>query len=706
MKPSRAELKKITHLFFIWFFSALLGALIFMTDFFSAAERLALDRKFLLFQRSYDREDVTLITIDASSLDRFSRQFNLHWPWPRELYGMVVSYLKEAGVNTVTFDVLFDRPDIDRLDTEGPVSDRRFAEAIYNSKNVTLAANSVIADSLTQSLPEEFSSLKKFFLSAEGDHSKIPPVVPANAPISLLQYAAGRVGNAYVPTRHDGVIRSTYLMMPVAGLDQKERYYPSLPFAAYVMSKKKDKDFSFIDEEGDGALSDGQENEIKIRFSGNTLQAFSSDIPLQPDGTYRINWYSRGGVHDGTFPYYSFYDVFRSALAHMHNRPEMAPLDVSVFKGQNIVIGASAAGLADIKTTPFSAIEPYPGMEIQATVLANLLDAEFLGEMSAFWSVFLIFIFLIPVIYGVGMGRHIYSIIISVTLPLLILATGLFLFGFFRFIMPTVFFTGVALIGIGITYVYRYLTEERQKKMMRSAFSQYVQKEFVDRIADDPEQLKLGGQQKELTVMFTDMANFTSISEKLTPEELSRFLNDYLTDMTHIVFHHGGTLDKFIGDAVMAFWGAPIDQPDHALRACRCALDMQQRLKEHSEAWEQEGYPPVSIRIGINTGPMVVGNMGSKDRFNYTVLGDAVNLGARLEPLNKQYDTQVMISEFTLQSLNICLKKPALTLGKNDPFDEKQINNDSPDVIVRELDRITVKGKSKPVSVYELLWAS
>ncbi len=583
---------------------------------------------------------------------------------------MLLDYLNEAGARTVTFDILFDRPDIDRLDTEGPVSDRRFAESIYSSDNVVLAINSVPAtgeDSASgKSMPSGnlLQDIYRHAIPLKNRHPDIPPMRPVNIPITPIQLAARQLGSAYVPTRHDGVIRNTYLLMPAAGGVEEGLHIPSLPMAVWLTGT-------------------GPPPQKLPDFSNGRLHIHNRSIPLQPDGTYRINWYTRGGVRDGTFPYYSFYDTFRSSLALMQDRPDRAPLEADLFRDRHVVIGASAAGLADIKTTPFSALEPYPGMEIQATVLANLLDGEFLEEMSGTLALLLLWIVLLPVIFGIGALRHVTSLSLAVILPLLVITSGLAAFALVRFVVPTFFFTVSLMPGIGATYIYRYLTEERQKKAITSAFSQYVQKEFVYRIAEDPGQLRLGGQQKELTILFSDMADFTSISEKLEPQELSAFLNDYLTEMTRIVFDHGGTLDKFIGDAIMAFWGAPIEQEDHALRACRCALAMQRRLEERSKEWSNMGYPAVSVRIGINTGPMIVGNMGSRDRFNYTVLGDAVNLGARLEPLNKQFGTKIIISEFTLRHI-------------------RKMGSDETGLKVRELDRITVKGKSSAVTIHEL----
>jgi len=666
-----AKRQKLLSLFFIWLFSAVIGTVILTTGLIAAADQLVLDRKFLLFQREYERNDIALVTIDASSLERFSTDFQLHWPWPRELYGILLDFLDGAGAQTVTFDVLFDRPDIDRIDTDGATSDLRFAEAIARSGNVILAANST-EDGNDPILDSEAGpEMHRSFIPVHQVHPAIEMVTPVNLPIPSLRNTASQIGNAYVPVRHDGVIRFTYLIMPLKNGGEENPHYPSLSMAAWLASSA-----SPLHEP-----ATIQNDQLRIR---------DMTIPLQSDGTYRINWYSRGGVRDGTFPYYSFYDVFLSGLAVLQQRPERAPLPDDLFRGRHVVIGASAAGLADIKTTPFSAIEPYPGMEIQATVLANLLDGQFVKEIPKAMVLFLLWAILFLGIFSVGISRHVNSIVLALAIPTFIILAGLSVFALYRLVIPTAFFTATAMLGIVTTYIFRYVTEERQKKAIKSAFSQYVQKEYVDSIAEDPGKLKLGGQQKELTVLFSDMSNFTSISEFLSPQELSSFLNDYLTDMTRIVFEHGGTLDKFIGDAVMAFWGAPVDQPDHALRACRCALAMQAHLAERADEWEKRGYPPVSIRIGINTGPMIVGNMGSRDRFNYTVLGDAVNLGARLEPLNKKYGTKIIISEFTRDALD------ANTTRSENPEYERKPS-------VRELDRITVKGKMQAVTIYELL---
>ncbi|MGM0738496.1 MAG: CHASE2 domain-containing protein, partial [Bacteroidota bacterium] len=269
--------RKVISLILIWFFSAGLGTVFHLTDVLAPAERLLLDHKFLLFQREYERDDIALIAVDASSLDRFSSEFNLYWPWPREMYGMLLDYLNEAGARTVTFDILFDRPDIDRLDTEGPVSDRRFAESIYSSDNVVLAINSVPAtgeDSASgKSMPSGnlLQDIYRHAIPLKNRHPDIPPMRPVNIPITPIQLAARQLGSAYVPTRHDGVIRNTYLLMPAAGGVEEGLHIPSLPMAVWLTGT-------------------GPPPQKLPDFSNGRLHIHNRSIPLQPDGTYRINW--------------------------------------------------------------------------------------------------------------------------------------------------------------------------------------------------------------------------------------------------------------------------------------------------------------------------------------------------------------------------------------------------------------------------------
>jgi len=287
-----------------------------------------------------------------------------------------------------------------------------------------------------------------------------------------------------------------------------------------------------------------------------------------------------------------------------------------------------------------------------------------------------------------------FAIVLGMTLPRLGAKSGVAIFlAFFAGYLGIVYYLFVAKgIWFNLVYpasalffgytsqtAYRFFTEERRARDIRKMFSSYVAKRIVDELIRDPSKAKLGGDRKEITVLFSDIRGFTSFSEKLQPEEVVSLLNEYLGAMTEIVFEYEGTLDKFVGDAIVALWGAPIGQPDHAERACRCALAMIGRLKELQVKWAAEGKHVIDIGIGINTGDMVVGNIGAPGKkMDYTVIGDNVNLGARLESLTRQYNNHIIISEYTYSKVNNIIQ-------------------------VNELGSVTVKGKQQPVVIYDLV---
>ncbi|HVK60263.1 MAG TPA: CHASE2 domain-containing protein [Bdellovibrionales bacterium] len=362
------------------------------------------------------------------------------------------------------------------------------------------------------------------------------------------------------------------------------------------------------------------------------------------------------------------------------------------LKDKVLVFGATAMAVYDLRVTPFE--ENFPGVETHANVLSNLLveDARARGERlpasapgflrihpteeKVMWIVLL----------GLGL---VLSALLSYfgSVAGLGIATGTMagvyffdkIFLFNQGIVSTIVFPQ-ALVGINFVTLtfYKYFTEERKKQALNGTFSKYVSPAIVDEILKDPQNIELGGKKMELTVMFSDVRGFTTISEKLDPRALSDLLNSYLTPMTNLVFEHKGTLDKYMGDAIMAFWGAPIHFKDHAKHACRCALAMLVKLRELQAQLRAQNLPEIDIGIGLNTGDMSVGNMGSDTVRSYTVMGDSVNLGSRLEGINKEYGTRIIISEFTFAAVK-------------DSF------------VCREVDWVRVKGKNQPVRIFELI---
>jgi adenylate cyclase len=349
-------------------------------------------------------------------------------------------------------------------------------------------------------------------------------------------------------------------------------------------------------------------------------------------------------------------------------------IDPALFKDHYVFFGYSAQGLLDLRPSP---VDPkYPGVEIHATYLDNLLAGDGMRHIGV-WEYLFITVWALFFAFAVGRIRR--AVLIA---PMFILGAGLpaavgwiaYGFGWWVPVVPPV----LAALAAGLSMLLiSYAGEGRQKRVIKNAFGQYLSPVVIERLIEDPDLLQLGGEKRCLSIFFSDVAGFTSISEKLDPVGLTSLLNDYLSEMTSIIYEHGGTIDKYEGDAIIAFWNAPLDLPDHALSAVRASLECQKRLAAINPRLQAIAGKPVTARIGLNTGDVVIGNMGSVQRFNYTFLGDAGNLASRLEGINKLFGTQFMVSQFTKESAG-----------------------DAPDIHWREISRVRVVGKNLPVTVY------
>jgi adenylate cyclase len=319
--------------------------------------------------------------------------------------------------------------------------------------------------------------------------------------------------------------------------------------------------------------------------------------------------------------------------------------DPTVFKDCYVFFGFSAPGLMDLRPTPVSRV--YPGVEIHATVLDNLLSYDFLRDAPRPLVVSTVMLLaLLSAMTVVHSRRARYSVLaFGGFLPIAaILGTAAYQAGFWWPVIVTEGAVGASMVAaLGLNYA----TEGRQKTYIKHLFKHYLSPAVIERLIEDPSRLQLGGERRELSIFFSDLEGFSSISERLDPRDLAGLLNDFLTDMTDIILEEGGTVDKYEGDAIIAFWNAPLDQQDHAVRACRAASRCQQRLKERGQEFQQRAGVPLRMRVGINTGDVNVGNFGSRQRFDYTVLGDAANLASRLEGANKAFGTGTMIAEST-----------------------------------------------------------
>ena len=383
--------------------------------------------------------------------------------------------------------------------------------------------------------------------------------------------------------------------------------------------------------------------------------------PLKNENRFLVNYIGPSG----TYQHYSFTDVVREE----YGKEE--------FKDKIVLIGATAPDLHDNYFVPTSYGTAMPGVEIHANVIQQFFTGRDLNTAPSWLTILIIFI----IAAGIALMVFYLPIWVSAVLSLATMVAYTFIAIFVfnaGWILNIVYVPVTIVITYIATMIYFYLSEKRSRKKVLGAFGKYVSKDVIKHILEHPDRLKLGGEKREITVFFSDIRGFTTISEALTPEQLVHLLNEYLTEMTNIILKYNGVVDKYMGDAIMAFWNAPLSQPKHAERACVTSLEMEKRLKELQVKWTKQGVPPLEIGIGLNTGHAVVGNMGSYDRFDYTAMGDTVNLGSRLEGINKPYGTRIIISETTKAKLSKAF-------------------------LVRKLDRVRVKGKKEPITIYELV---
>ncbi len=593
------------------------------------------------FEEQPTIDDIIIIDIDQRAVQKLGKFSQ----WPREYHTQVVDFLHRAGALAVGLDILYDK------DIWHPEQDKEFVQTVRNAGNVYSAIYFAPADSdnwlpVMKSEPEGFEAERFYYTMPLESEKYFKREDRFESEFVELLNASRGVGHVNFIGDVDGVVRSIHLFT-----NFNHHLYPTLGFKI------------FMDVIGvDSVIFDPQLQFMNLFRERELLL----QIPTDEYGNLFINW---AGPFK-TFRYISFYDVLK---AKERNLPP------EIFQNKIVLLGTSLAGLYDLRNVPFE--RAFPGVEIHANILYTLINQNFITRMNE-KSTFLLLI-LIGLILGVILirTRPLFSIIFIVVLGFVYVITVTIIFFEQSYWIEIIAPLLTIVLSFSLIYVYRYITEEKDKRFIRSTFSHFVTKSVVDELLANPEKIKLGGEKKECTVLFSDVAGFTTISEQLEPEELVHLLNEYLTEMTNIVFKYEGMLDKYEGDAIMAVFGAPVERGNHAYQACATALEMQQRLVAMREVWRKQNRPELRMRVGINTGPMVVGNMGSESRFDYTVMGDAVNLGARLEPANKIYGTNIMIGEGTV--------KKAGDL-----------------IIARPLDLLRVKGKTEPVWVYELVGLS
>jgi adenylate cyclase len=579
---------------------------------------------------------VVVVTVDQPDLDFFKTQ-GVTWPWPRQLYAPLIDYCRWAGAKAVIFDILFTE-----ASSRGPEDDQRLAQAAAAAGNVVLPF--FLSRNAKPPNPSESDLLKRAGLAIPGASPRDQPAYQAViTPIPPLLAAAGALGNVESRPDADGIYRRVPLVLPF-----KDKWLPTIGFAAFHRFG----------------------NPGPLRFVPGALQVGNLAIPLDGQGKFLLKFRGPSRSHKR----FSAANVIASEYKRQHGlAPDYPPAE---FAGKWVLVGLTAPGLLDLKASPVSAV--YPGVEVHATLLDNLLRGDFLRPVpvGVMWTGFLI-LSVIMVLVVLFFSRLLTTLagFAALTLIYLGLVVGAFHFGWWADpVLPGV----VLALSFGLAAAFSYGTEGRQKLYIRRMFGQYMSETVINHLLENPEKLQLGGERRRVTLFFSDLAGFTTISERLSPETVVSLLNDYLSRMTEIIFDEAGTVDKFEGDAIMAFWGAPLDQPDQAARACRAALKQQAALKELNRQFAGLNLPPLAMRIGLNTGDAIVGNLGSVKRFDYTVIGDTVNLASRLEGVNKFYGSYVMASETTMEACAGAVE-------------------------FRELDLVAVKGKEQAIRVFEVL---
>ena len=610
----------------------------------------AMDYRMLQRGEKEPGKDVVIVAIDDASIEKVAR-----WPWPRTVLSRLIERLNAAEPAVIGFDIVFSEPSAfvesdglsarpesvsteewEKVQNTLRLQDDRLAEVIRASGRIVLGYFFDFDGAQEEGVPAGVPGYNLVQGTLGGDGQNAIPSAQ-RARVSLPELTAAARGAGYfdvIPDAGDGSIRRVPLVVRL-GSDM------ALPLSLATLRVFR------------------PDQNLAIRFESygvDSVRFGKTEIPVAEDGQMLISYRGPGR----TFPYVSAGDVLAGKIP-----PE-------TLRGRILLLGITAKAVQDIRVTPFDSV--FPGVEIHANAIDNILRGEFIHaaalarrsptsapsccwrcSSASRWAACAALRAAVMVAAMLG-GYLVASqwIYVSYGLPLTLV---------------------YALLAISLTYaaiaVEHYVTEEREKKKMRKALELYLSPSMARIVSEQPEKLNLGGDKRELTVFFSDIRGFTTISEGLAPEALVELLNVYLGEMTEIVFQHDGMLDKYIGDAVMAVWGAPLPQPDHAKRACVATLEMGAKLAELNKEWQPKGWPKLAIGAGLNTGPMVFGNMGSAQHLSLTVMGDNVNLGSRLEGLTKMYGVSVIASEETVRSVG-------------------------DDFVARELDLVRVKGKTSP----------
>jgi len=658
-------------------------------------EYLVYDQRLAIMPKPERNPLHNIVIVD---LDERSLQAEGQFPWNRIKVGQLVEKLAEKGALVIGFDITFPEPDRSVRDLLEPVdlqqlnpaftktleeieplidADQYFANAMQGLADVVLAINFNRQETITYNeLPESIVAISPALTSS----LSLEDMAGYSGNIPVLQSAARGTGNMNQLPDADGVVRRVPLVLRFGN-----ELYPTL-------SLEMMRVYNFAEQYELVTTEYGGEEVVRAIRIGRGAGAFQ--IPTDARASVLVPYLGRSSLRSNEhFPYVSATDVLRD------NEEQ------GVFENSLVLVGTSAPGLQDIRTTPLDRV--YPGVEVHANMLHALLDSQPVAEVdsgntsteSLFagfqradavsfpykpdWApgaqlvvVTVLGLFMALVFPALGATSMAAA---AVAMVVIVVWANFQLWSLFNMDFSLVFLLLLIFLVTAVNLVYGFLAESQTRKTIKGMFDQYVPPAHIDSMLEDPDNYSFEGESKELSVLFSDIRSFTTISEALSASELKTLLNDFFTPVTEIIFKHNGTIDKYVGDMVMAFWGAPLDDSEHRDHAVVAALEMLERVDAMKQEFAERGYPEVNVGIGINTGFMNVGDMGSTYRRSYTVLGDAVNLGSRLEGLTKFYGIRLLIGEETAKQL--------------DGF------------LLRLIDKVKVKGKHNAVECYEPICA-
>ena len=613
--------------------------------------------------------DIVIVLVDQASIDWAQRERGWGWPWQRAAYAEMLEHLDAAA--SVTFDIIFSEPSVHQSQ-----DDEAFARAAAEHGRVVqggfFSSRTGNADSWPTDLDTPLfrtygfdqDTLQRFGLGGGGE-----TLTGAQFPIQVLRDSAAGLGSLTGIPDSDGIIRRLRLFTFF-----DDRAVPGLASMPLVVS--------------------GHGDEISFNPRGGVIEWGDFSIPVGRDGSSLLRF--RGDL--GRYFPFSAKDILASRESYLLGQePPIHPGD---FDGAHVFVGFFAPGLFDIFSTPIATV--YPGMGVHVTMLDNILQGDFIRESRNPTNLFILFAAVGLTVLLCLFSRSVLLTAIGTIMALAFVVAGSFAAYYWLYLwVPMITFLAGIAAAFASTALFNYATEGSQRRFIKTAFSQYLSPKVIERIIADPSHLRLGGEKSEMTAISTDVRAFSTISEALVdPQKLVELLNHYLTRMSDIILENQGTIDKYEGDAIIAFFGAPVHFANHASLACRSAVQMKKAetqvnrealeqgliTREVLEALSKKGALqstsdpcPLFTRIGVNSGEMVVGNMGTPNKMNYTIMGNAVNLAARLEGVNKEYDTGgILISEYTRAQLG-------------DEF------------VLRPLSRVRVVGINTPLRLYELL---